>query len=102
LSKGQFGMVPDVLNGNADGLERYFVYRMRMWMVWKGAWSTKWVVVSSCSNQLRTGSYELTPPRRICATTCPVCNGMLTNQGTLGMCFIQEQWGRVWLSLGSA
>jgi hypothetical protein len=27
-----------------DALERYLVYGLGMWMVWKGAWSTVWVV----------------------------------------------------------
>jgi hypothetical protein len=29
--------VPNVRIGNVDGLERYLVYRMGLWMVWKGA-----------------------------------------------------------------
>jgi hypothetical protein len=39
--------VPSVRIGNVDGLERYLVYGLGMWMVWKGAWSTTWVVVGT-------------------------------------------------------
>jgi hypothetical protein len=40
-------LVSGVRHGNVDGLERYHVYRMGMWIVWKGSWSTVWVVVDS-------------------------------------------------------
>jgi hypothetical protein len=43
LSKGWFDMVPGVWIGNVDNLERYLVYRVGMWMVWKGARSTDYV-----------------------------------------------------------
>jgi hypothetical protein len=33
LSKGWFGTVPGVRNRIVDGLERYLVYGMRLWMV---------------------------------------------------------------------
>jgi hypothetical protein len=36
-------LVSGVRHGNVDGLERYHVYRMGMWIVWKGSWSTVWV-----------------------------------------------------------
>jgi hypothetical protein len=40
-------LVPGVRHGNVDGLERYRVYRMGMWMVWKGTQSTVWDVVGT-------------------------------------------------------
>jgi hypothetical protein len=40
-------MVPDIWIGNVDGLERYLVYEMGMWMVWKGTWSMVCVVVGT-------------------------------------------------------
>jgi hypothetical protein len=40
-------LVPGVWHGNLDGLERYLMYGMGLWMVWKGAWSSVWVVVST-------------------------------------------------------
>jgi hypothetical protein len=39
--------VPGVWNGNVDGLVRYLVYRLGMWMVWKGARSTVWLTIVS-------------------------------------------------------
>jgi hypothetical protein len=41
------GMVPSVWHGLVDGLARYLMYRMGMWMVWKGAWSTEWAIVGT-------------------------------------------------------
>jgi hypothetical protein len=44
-------MVPGVRIGNVDDMERYLVYGLGMWMVWKGAQSTVWVVVGTrCMN----------------------------------------------------
>jgi hypothetical protein len=51
-------MILGVWNEIVDDSERYLVYRMRSWMVWNGAQSTEWVVVSSFSNQVRTGSWN--------------------------------------------
>jgi hypothetical protein len=44
-----FGLwsVPSVRNGIVDGLERYLMYRLGLWMVWKGAWSTIWLMIVS-------------------------------------------------------
>jgi hypothetical protein len=39
--------IPDVWIGNVDVLERYLVYEMRLWMVWKGAQSTIWLMIVS-------------------------------------------------------
>jgi hypothetical protein len=39
--------VPGVRHGNVDGLKRYLMYGMGIWMVWKGAKSTVWDVVST-------------------------------------------------------
>jgi hypothetical protein len=39
--------VPGVQIGNVDGLKRYLVYRFWLWMVWKGARSTFWLMVVS-------------------------------------------------------
>jgi hypothetical protein len=36
-------MVPGVQNENVDGLERYLMYKMGMWMVWKGSRCADWV-----------------------------------------------------------
>jgi hypothetical protein len=47
LTYSGFSLVPGVRNGIVDGLERYLVYGMRLWMVWKGARSTVWVVAST-------------------------------------------------------
>jgi hypothetical protein len=52
------GMIPGVRIEIVDYLERYLVYKLGWWLDWKGSWSVKWVVVSSCSNKLRTGSRE--------------------------------------------
>jgi hypothetical protein len=45
----RFGLwsVPDVWNVIVDGLERYLVYGMGLWMVWKGAQSTVWLMIVS-------------------------------------------------------
>jgi hypothetical protein len=37
------GMIPGVWIGIVDCLERYNMYGLRLWMVWKGARSTDWV-----------------------------------------------------------
>jgi hypothetical protein len=44
-----FGMwsVSGVRNGIVDGLESYLMYRMGLWMVWKGARSTVWLMIVS-------------------------------------------------------
>jgi hypothetical protein len=52
------GMIPGVRIEIVDYLERYLVYKLGWWLDWKGSWSVKWVVVSSYSNKLRTGSRE--------------------------------------------
>jgi hypothetical protein len=36
-----------VQNGIVDGLERYLVYGLRLWMVWKGVQSTVWLIIVS-------------------------------------------------------
>jgi hypothetical protein len=33
--------------GSVDGLERYLMYGMGLRMVWKGAWSTVWLMIVS-------------------------------------------------------
>jgi hypothetical protein len=45
----RFGMwsVLGVRNGLVDGLERYLVYRLGLWMVLKGARSTIWLMIVS-------------------------------------------------------
>jgi hypothetical protein len=45
----RFGLwlVPGVWIGNVDGLERYVMYKLGMWMVWKVAWSTVWLMILS-------------------------------------------------------
>jgi hypothetical protein len=40
-------LLPDIRIGNVNGLERYLVYGLGMWMVWKGSRSTVWVVVGT-------------------------------------------------------
>jgi hypothetical protein len=40
-------LVPGVRHGNVDGLEKYLVYKMGLWIVWKGAQGTVWVVVGT-------------------------------------------------------
>jgi hypothetical protein len=40
-------LVPSVRIGNVDSLERYLVYGLGMWMVWKGTRSMVWVVVGT-------------------------------------------------------
>jgi hypothetical protein len=101
---GEFGKVPilwfswwllaslEVRVWTRDGSAWYPVYGLRLWIVWKGTSCTDsdggWIrkvprvrtvfVVSSCSNQLRTGYYESTP-RIICATMCLIWNNLLTN-----------------------
>jgi hypothetical protein len=40
-------LVPNVWNGIVDGLERYLVYKLGLWMVWKGARSTVWLMIVS-------------------------------------------------------
>jgi hypothetical protein len=49
VSGVRFGLwsVPDVWNGIVDSLERYLMYVMGMWMVWKGAQSTVWLMIVS-------------------------------------------------------
>jgi hypothetical protein len=37
--------VPGVRIGNVDGLERYFMYGMGLWIVWKGAQSMVWLMI---------------------------------------------------------
>jgi hypothetical protein len=39
--------VPDMQIANVDDLERYLVYRMGLWMVWKGARSMVWLLIVS-------------------------------------------------------
>jgi hypothetical protein len=51
-------MVPGVRIEIVDYLKRYLVYELGWWLDWKGSRSAKWVVVSFCSNKLRTGSRE--------------------------------------------
>jgi hypothetical protein len=45
----QFGLwlVPSVLIGNVDSLERYLIYRMGLLMVWNGARSMVWLMIVS-------------------------------------------------------
>jgi hypothetical protein len=45
----RFGMwsVPGMWNGVVDGLERYLMYGMRLWMVWKGVRSMVWLMIVS-------------------------------------------------------
>jgi hypothetical protein len=38
-------LVPGVRNGIVDDLERYLVYRMGSWMIWKGAQSMVWFII---------------------------------------------------------
>jgi hypothetical protein len=40
-------LVPGVMHGLVDGLERYLVYGLGLWMVWKGPQSRFWDVVST-------------------------------------------------------
>jgi hypothetical protein len=71
-----------------------------------GRWLPSWFVDGSCSNQLRTDSWEWTP-RTTCATMCPVWNGLLNKLvyprtcptcgvdyrfkcGTLEICMVQS------------
>jgi hypothetical protein len=37
----------DMQIANVDDLERYLVYRMELWMVWKGARSMVWLMIVS-------------------------------------------------------
>jgi hypothetical protein len=39
--------VPSVRNGIVDDLEWYLVYGLELWMVWKGARSTVWLMIVS-------------------------------------------------------
>jgi hypothetical protein len=39
--------VPGIWIGNVDSLERYLMYGMGLWMVWKGAPSTVWLMIVS-------------------------------------------------------
>jgi hypothetical protein len=39
--------VPGIWIGNVDSLERYLMYGMGLWMVWKGAQSTVWLMIVS-------------------------------------------------------
>jgi hypothetical protein len=55
-------MVPDVRIGNVDDIERYLVYRLGMWMVWKGARSTVWVVVGTRRTDWECGWLGTVPP----------------------------------------
>jgi hypothetical protein len=45
--RNRLWLVPSVRHGLVDGLERYLMYRMGLWMDWKGARSTVWVMVST-------------------------------------------------------
>jgi hypothetical protein len=40
-------LVPGVRNGIVDGLKRYLVYGMRLWMAWKGAQSMVGLMIFS-------------------------------------------------------
>jgi hypothetical protein len=50
LSKGWFGKVPGVRYETLDGLERYLMYGMGLWMVLKCARSAVWFLGSSYSS----------------------------------------------------
>jgi hypothetical protein len=43
-----------------------------------------WFLLESAKDQI----LGVDPPMKICSTTCPVWNSLLTNQGTLGMCLV--------------
>jgi hypothetical protein len=45
----RFGLwsVPGMRNGIVDGLERYLVYGLGLWLVWKGARSAVWLMIVS-------------------------------------------------------
>jgi hypothetical protein len=45
--RNRLWLVPNVCHGNVDGLKRYLVYGLGMWIVWKGARSTVWDVVDT-------------------------------------------------------
>jgi hypothetical protein len=45
--RNRLWLVPGVRHGNVDGLEKYLVYKMGLWIVWKGAQGTVWVVVGT-------------------------------------------------------
>jgi hypothetical protein len=48
-------LVPNIRIGNVDSLEKYLVYGMGMWMVWKGVRSMVWVVVSTRCAEWKCG-----------------------------------------------
>jgi hypothetical protein len=56
--------VPGVRIGNVDGLERYLMYRLGWWLVWKGAQSTVWVVVSTQRAEWDCGWFGKVPKVR--------------------------------------
>jgi hypothetical protein len=43
----RFWLVPGVWHGNVDDMERYLMYGLGWWLVWKGARSMVWVVVGT-------------------------------------------------------
>jgi hypothetical protein len=60
-----------------DGLERYLVYGMGLWMDSKGAWSTVWFVGSSYSSYVSVlGNRH---PKTTCVTMCLGWDNLLNN-----------------------